>query len=122
MPLYFRVILVCLAIAGAGFTIRALWTGIVYGRGWTPYSRDEQPGMFAFLVFGNLVGIAICLWLAAGYTLEDFLAPFGLGALFSLVAASPGLRVFLASIAMAALLFRVGHDRCNADVTPPGPS
>ncbi len=34
--------------------------------------------MFALLVFGNLVGIAICLWMAAGYTLEDFLAPFGL--------------------------------------------
>ena len=82
MPSYFRVILGCLAIAGAGFRIRALSTGIVYGRGWTPYSRDEQPGMFAFLVFGNLVGIAVCLWLAAGYSLEDFLAPFGLGALF----------------------------------------
>jgi hypothetical protein len=81
MPLYFRIILGCLAIAGAGFTIRALWTGIVYGKGWTPYSRDEQPGMFATLVFGNLVGIAVCLWLAAGYTMEDFLAPFGLGAL-----------------------------------------
>ena len=38
--------------------------------------------MLAFHVFGNLVGIAICLWLAAGYTLQDFLAPFGLGALF----------------------------------------
>ncbi len=82
MPLYFRIILGCLAIGGAGFTIRALWTGIAYGRNWTPYSRDEQPGMFAFLVFGNLVGIAIYLWMAAGYTLEDILAPFGLRALF----------------------------------------
>ncbi len=80
MPLYFRIILGCFAIAGAGFTIRALWTGIVYGKGWTPYSRDKQPGMFAFRVFANLVGIAICLWLAAGYSLQDFLAPFGLGA------------------------------------------
>jgi hypothetical protein len=44
--------------------------------------RDEQPGMFAFLTFGNLVGIAICLWMAAGYTLEDFLAPLGLSGLF----------------------------------------
>jgi hypothetical protein len=26
--------------------------------------------------------------------------------------------VFLASIAMAAILFRAGQDRCNADVTP----
>jgi hypothetical protein len=82
MPFYFRVILVCLAIGGAGFTTRALWTGIVYGKNWTPYSRDEQPGMFAFLVLGNLVGIAICLWMAAGYSLEDFLAPFGLSGLF----------------------------------------
>jgi hypothetical protein len=81
MPLYFRIILGCLAIVGAGFTIRALWTGIVYGKGWTPCSRDEQPELFAFRVFGNLVGIAICLWLAAGYTLQDFLAPFGLTAL-----------------------------------------
>jgi len=47
-----------------------------------PYSRDVQPGMFAFLTFGNLVGIFICLWLAAGYTLEDFLAPVGLCGLF----------------------------------------
>jgi hypothetical protein len=31
---------------------------------------------------GNLVGIFICLWLAAGYTLEDFLAPVGLSGLF----------------------------------------
>ena len=29
--------------------------------------------------FGRLVGISICLWLAAGYTLENFLAPLGLG-------------------------------------------
>jgi len=49
MPPYFRIILGCLAIGGAGFTIRALWTGVVYGRNWTPYSRDAQPGMFAFL-------------------------------------------------------------------------
>jgi hypothetical protein len=42
----------------------------------------EQPGMYAFLVLGNLVGIAICLWMAAGYTLADFLAPFGLSGLF----------------------------------------
>jgi hypothetical protein len=82
MPPYFRIFLACLAITGAGFTIRALWTGIVYGRNWTPYSRDAQPGMFAFLTFGNLVGIFICLWLAAGYTLEDFLAPVGLSGLF----------------------------------------
>jgi hypothetical protein len=82
MPLYFRVILGCLAIGGAGFTIRALWTSIVYGRDWTPCSRDEQPGRFAFLMFGRLVGIATCLWLAAGYTLADFLAPFGLSAFF----------------------------------------
>jgi hypothetical protein len=27
----------------------------------TLYSRDEEPGMFGLLVFGNLVGIAICL-------------------------------------------------------------
>jgi hypothetical protein len=65
-----------------GLTIRALWTGVVYGRNWTPCSRDAQPGMFAFLTFGNLVGIFICLWLAAGYTLEDFLAPVGLSGLF----------------------------------------
>jgi hypothetical protein len=38
--------------------------------------------MFGLLVFGNLVGIAICLWLAAGYTLENFLAPFGLSTYF----------------------------------------
>jgi hypothetical protein len=82
MPLDYRVLLGCLAIVGAGFTIRALQTGIVYGRNWTPYSRDEQPGMFAFRMFGNLVGIAICLWLAAGYTLENFLAPLGLSTLF----------------------------------------
>jgi hypothetical protein len=82
MPLYYRVILGCLAIAGAGFTIRALRTGIVYGRDWTPYSRDEQPGMFAFRMFGQLVGTAVCLWLAAGYTSDDFLAPFGLSAFF----------------------------------------
>jgi len=82
MPPYFRILLACLAITGAGLTIRALWTGVVYGRNWTPYSRDAQPGMFAFLTFGNLVGIFICLWLAAGYTLEDFLAPVGLSGLF----------------------------------------
>jgi hypothetical protein len=82
MPPYFRILLGCLAITGAGFTIRALWTGVVYGRNWTPYSRDAQPGMFAFLTFGNLVGIFICLWLAAGYTSEDFLAPVGLSGLF----------------------------------------
>ena len=82
MPFYYRIILGCLAIAGAGFTIRALWTGVVYGKNWTPYSRDEQPGTFAFRVFGNLVGIAICLWMAAGYTTQDFLAPFGLSGLF----------------------------------------
>ena len=82
MPLYSRVILGCLAIAGAGFTIRALWTGIVYGSDWTPFNRVDQPGTFALLMFSRLVGIAICLWLAAGYTLEDFLAPFGLGAVF----------------------------------------
>jgi hypothetical protein len=82
MPPYFRILLACLAITGAGFTIRALWTGIVYGRNWTPYTRDAQPGMFAFLTFGNLVGIFICLWLAAGYILEDFLAPVGLSGLF----------------------------------------
>jgi hypothetical protein len=78
MPLYFRVLLGCLAIVGAGFTIRALQTGIVYGRNWTPYNRDEQPGMFASLMFARLVGISICLWLAAGYTLDNFLAPLGL--------------------------------------------
>jgi hypothetical protein len=78
MPLYFRVLLGCLAIVGAGFTIRALHTGIVYGRNWTPYNRDEQPGMFASLMFARLVGISICLWLAAGYTLDNFLAPLGL--------------------------------------------
>jgi hypothetical protein len=61
-----------------GFTIRALQTGIVYGRNWTPYNRDEQPGMFASLMFARLVGISICLWLAAGYTLDNFLAPLGL--------------------------------------------
>jgi hypothetical protein len=82
MPPYFGIPLACLAITGAGFTIRPLWTGVVYGRNWTPYSRDAQPGMFAFLTFGNLVGIFICLWLAAGYTLEDFLAPVGLSGLF----------------------------------------
>jgi hypothetical protein len=48
----------------------------------TLYSRDEEPGMFGLLVFGNLVGIAICLWLAAGYTLENFPAPFGLSTYF----------------------------------------
>jgi hypothetical protein len=42
----------------------------------------RAPGMFAFLTFGNLVGIFICLWLAAGYTLEDFLALVGLSGLF----------------------------------------
>ena len=82
MPPFFRILLACLAITGAGLTIRALWTGVAYGRNWTPYSRDAQPGMFGFLTFGNLVGIFICLWLAAGYTLEDFLAPVGLSGLF----------------------------------------
>jgi hypothetical protein len=82
MPLYFRILLGCLAIVGAGFTIRALQTGIVYGRNWTPYNRDEQPGMFASLMFGRLVGISICLWLAAGYTLDNFLAPLGLSGFF----------------------------------------
>jgi hypothetical protein len=53
-----------------------LWQGL------DPYIRDRQPGMFGLLVFGNLVGIAICLWLAAGYTLENFLAPFGLSTYF----------------------------------------
>jgi hypothetical protein len=82
MPPFFRILLARLAITGAGLTIRVLWTGVVYGRNWTPYSRDAQPGMFTFLTFGNLVGIFICLWLAAGYTLEDFLAPVGLSDLF----------------------------------------
>ncbi len=58
---------------------RALKTGVAYGRGWTPYKRDEQPGTFALVMSGHLAGIAICLWLAAGYTLDEFLAPFGLG-------------------------------------------
>jgi hypothetical protein len=66
MPPFFRILLACLAITGAGLTIRALWTGVVYGRNRTHYSRDAQPGMFAFLTFGNLAGIAICLWMAAG--------------------------------------------------------
>lgn len=47
-----------------------------------PFRRGETPGTFASLMFSRLVGIAIYLWLAAGYSLEDFLAPFGLGALF----------------------------------------
>jgi hypothetical protein len=63
--------------------IRALWTGVVYGRNWTPYSRDAQPGMFTFLTFGNLVGIFICLWLAAGYTLDNFSRRPALAACFA---------------------------------------
>lgn len=82
MPFYYRVILACLALLGAGFTIRALWTGVAYGKGSTRYSRDEQPGIFAIVIFGHLVGTTVCLWLAAGYTLDDFLAPFGLRGLF----------------------------------------
>jgi hypothetical protein len=82
MPLYFRIILVCLAVAGAGFTIRALQTGIVYGKGSTRYGRDEQPGPYAFVMFGHLVGVTICLRLAAGYQLDDLLAPLGLSGFF----------------------------------------
>ena len=82
MPLYFRIVLLCLAIVGAGFTLRALQTGIVYGRGWTPYDRDKQFGMYALVMFGHLVGITICLWLAAGYSGQDFWGPLGLGGLF----------------------------------------
>lgn len=46
------------------------------------YSRDEQPGNFAIVIFGHLVGTTVCLWLAAGYALDDFLAPFGLRGFF----------------------------------------
>jgi len=82
MPYYYRGILACLAVAGVGFTIRALKTGLIYGKGSIPYRRDEDPGMFAFMVFGQFVGVIICLWLAAGYRQDDFLDLLGLSGFF----------------------------------------
>jgi hypothetical protein len=80
MPLYYRVILGCIALISAGVIIRALQTGIVYGKGWTPYDRETQFGTYALVMFGHLVGLCICAWLAAGYTADDFFVPLGLGA------------------------------------------
>jgi hypothetical protein len=81
MSLYYRIFLGCMALVGAGFTLRALQTGIVYSSRWVSYNRDTQFGMYALVVFGNLVGITVCLWLAAGYTGQDFWAPLGLAGL-----------------------------------------
>jgi hypothetical protein len=53
-----------------------LWQGL------DPLQPGRRAGDVRLLVFGNLVGIATCLWLAAGYTLENFLAPFGLSTYF----------------------------------------
>ena len=51
-------------------------------QGLDPLQPGRGAGDVQLLVFGNFVGIAICLWLAAGYTPENFLAPFGLSTYF----------------------------------------
>src|SRR5260370_36792112 len=67
MPLYFRIILGCLAIGGAGFTIPALWTGIAYGRDWNPPNRDEAPRAVGLLQVAHLRRHALSPSKSAGH-------------------------------------------------------
>jgi hypothetical protein len=82
MPSYYRALLICFALAGAWFTLRAIQTGVVRGKGQSVYKRDEDFGMYAIHIFGMLTGITICVYVAAGYNAHDFFTPLGLGAFF----------------------------------------
>jgi hypothetical protein len=80
MPLTARFIIGCLAVFLAWTMIRAAKSGTVFDDG-RAYVEGERPGMFVLVMIGHFVCILFCLWLAAGYSAESFLAQLGLGAL-----------------------------------------
>jgi hypothetical protein len=80
MPIYGRFIMLGLAIFLAWTMLRAARSGTVIDDG-RAYVESERPGMFVLVMIGHFLCILFCLWLAAGYSAESFLAQLGLGAL-----------------------------------------
>jgi hypothetical protein len=80
MPIYARCIMLALAIFLAWTMLRAARSGTVFDNG-RAYVESERPAMFVLVMIGHFFGILFCLWLAAGYSAQEFFAQLGLGAL-----------------------------------------
>jgi hypothetical protein len=82
MSSHTRIILGFLGLVTAGFAVRALQTGIFYGRDFRPWDRNENPRVFALHMLSALLFIVWCGFAAAGFSMPDIFASLGLGAFF----------------------------------------
>jgi hypothetical protein len=80
MPVYGRIIMGCLAIFVAWTMLRAMHSGTIFTRG-QACEETAHPAMFIVIMIVHGFIVMFCLWLAAGYTPDSFLAQFGLGGL-----------------------------------------
>ncbi len=88
MPVYARVIMVLVA-AFLGWTmLRAARSGTVIDDA-RSYVEGDQPNLFVFIMIARFFCILFCLWLAAGYTPQEFAAELGLGSLGKLLSDAP---------------------------------
>ena len=58
--------------------VRAWRTGRIYSNMWS-FDADDNPFMYALMLAGHALVVALFVWTAAGYDPKSFLDLFGLG-------------------------------------------